>query len=345
MELVYPLALYVGIPVVFVLFLIRFKKKDTYRKGNKVANADFVESNPYYKKLMKQYRIFGSIAILSLLLSTWASLVMMSRPVEVETVTEEIRNRDIFICMDISGSVDETNLELVDQLKDVVKELDGERFGITIFNAKSILLIPLTTDYEYIMSMLDDLEKSFKESLVMTKYYDGEELTAKEYEILMNFDYEKYYFKYGGTLSNEGSSYIGDGLATCLYNFSDLETNPDRARVIIMTTDNELNGTPLLTIEEAAQLCAKHDVKVFGVAPDHIMNENQFKEAILSTGGGYYKTSDENAYKQLVNDIKATDATIIEKTETYVYDQPEVFFVVLLALMAIYFAFSRKVKL
>ncbi|MBO5390070.1 MAG: hypothetical protein J6A59_18410 [Lachnospiraceae bacterium] len=345
MELIYPLVLYVGIPVVFVLFLIRFKKKDTYRKGNKVANADFVESNPYYKKLMTQYKIFGSIAIFSLLLSTWASLAMMSRPAKVDTVTHEIRNRDIFICMDISGSVDETNLELVDELRGVVEELDGERFGITIFNAKSVLYIPLTTDYAYIMEMLDELEESFKVSLVMTKYYDGQSLTAEEYEIFYDFDYEKYYYKYAGTLSDEGSSYIGDGLATCLYNFSDLETNPDRARLIIMTTDNELNGTPLLTIEEAAALCSKHDVKVFGIAPDHIMNEQQFKDAILSTGGGYYKTSDKNAYKQLVNDIKATDATIIEKTEILIYDQPEVLFVVLVVLMGIYFGFSRKVKL
>lgn len=345
MELVYPLVLFVGVPVVLVLFLIRFKKKDTYRKGNKVANADFVESNPYYKKLMTQYKIFGFVAVFSLLLSTWASLFMMSRPVEIETVTEEIRNRDIFICMDISGSVDETNLELVDHLRTVVEELDGERFGITIFNARAVLLIPLTTDYEYIMDMLDDLEDSFRESLVMTKYSDGENLTAAEWDILMNFDYEKYYFKYGGTLSDEGSSYIGDGLATCLFNFSDLETNPDRARVIIMTTDNELLGEPLLTIEEAADLCSKHDVKVFGIAPDHIAYEDQFKNAILSTGGGYYRTSDENAYKQLINDIKATDATIIERTETIIYDQPEVLFVVLLVLMAVYFAFSRKVKL
>ena len=291
MELVYPLVLFVGVPAVLVLFLIRFKGKDTYRKGHKVANAEFVESNPYYKKLMKQYKIFGAIAILGLLLSTWTSLAMLSRPVQIETVTEEIRNRDIFICMDISGSVDETNLELVDELRTVVEELDGERFGITIFNARAVLLIPLTTDYEYIMEMLDELEASFKESLVLTKYSEGENLTPAEWDILMDFDYEKYYFKYGGTLSDDGSSYIGDGLATCLYNFSDLETNPDRARIIIMTTDNELLGEPFLTIEEAAGLCSKHDVKVFGVAPDHIANEQQFKDAILSTGGGYYKSS------------------------------------------------------
>lgn len=345
MELVYPLVLYIGIPLVLVLFLVRFKKKDTYRSGNKVANAGFIEENPYYKKLMIQYKIFGYIAMVGMLLATLVSLGMLSRPVKVETVTEEITNRDIFICMDISGSVDETNLELVDHLKDVVKELDGERFGITIFNARSVLLIPMTTDYEYIMERLDELEVSFEESLAMTKYSEGEPLTPEEEKIVESFSYERYYYKYAGTLGDEGSSFIGDGLATCLFNFSDLDENPDRARIIIMSTDNELNGTPHVSIEEATQLCSNHNVKVFGLAPDHIAEEERFKKAVLSTGGGYYKTSDENAYTQLVEDIKKTDATIIEKTETIVHDQPKVLFIVLLVCMGIYFVCSRKVKL
>ena len=345
MELVFPLVLYIGIPVVLILFFIRFKKKDTYRKGNKVANADFVEETPYYKKLLKQYKIFGTMAIAGLLFGLITSIIILSRPVEVETVTYDIHNRDIFICMDISGSVDEVNLEMCDQLKAVVEELDGERFGITIFNARSILLVPLTTDYDYIMDVLDELEESFEYSLLMTKYYEGEFLTSEELNKLYNFDYESYYYKYGGTLSEEGSSYIGDGLATCLFNFPDLDTNPDRARIIIMTTDNELNGTPLLTIDEAANLCANHDVKVFGLAPEHIVDEEQFKSAILSTGGGYYKTTDDAAYTQLINDIRATDASVIERTETIVYDQPEVLFIIMLVFMGIYFVFSRKVKL
>lgn len=345
MELMYPLVIYIGVPLVLVLFLVRFKKKDTYRKGNRVANADFVESNPYYKKLMVQYKVFGTLAMLGLLIATWVSLVLASRPVEVDIVTEEIRNRDIFICMDISGSVDETNVELMDELKTVVESLDGERFGITIFNAKSVLLIPLTDDYQYIMETLDELEASFNESLIYTKYLEGQELTAEEMDIINNFDYQKYYYKYGGTLSDQGSSFIGDGLATCLYNFSDLETNTDRSRIIIMTTDNELNGTPLISIEDAAELCARHDVKVFGVAPPHIADEEQFKGAMLSTGGAYYNTADDDAYEQLVNDIKATDASVLEKTETIIYDQPEFFVVLLVVFMGIYFALSRKVKL
>ena len=345
MELMYPLIIYIGVPLVLVLFLIRFKKKDTYRKGNRVANAEFVETNPYYKKLVVQYKVFGTIAMLGLLIATWVSLVLMSRPVEVDVVTEEIKNRDIFICMDISGSVDETNVALMDELKTVVESLDGERFGITIFNAKSVLLIPLTNDYKYIMDTLDDLEESFNESLLYTKYLEGEYLTEEEMDIVNNFDYQKYYYKYAGTLGEQGSSFIGDGLATCLYNFSDLETNTDRTRIIIMTTDNELNGTPLISIEDAADLCTKHDVKVFGIAPSHIANEEQFKGAVLSTGGAYYNTTDEKAYEKLVNDIKATDASVLEKTETIVYDQPELLVILLVVFMGIYFALSRKVKL
>lgn len=345
MELMYPLIIYIGIPLVLLLFLIKFKKRDTYRKGNRVANAEFVESNPYYKKLMVQYKVFGTLAVVGLLVATWVSLVLVARPVEVDVVTEEIKNRDIFICMDISGSVDETNVELMGELKTVVESLDGERFGITIFNAKSVLLIPLTDDYQYIMDTLDDLEASFYESLVYTKYLEGEILTDEEMDIINNFDYQTYYYKYGGTLGDQGSSFIGDGLATCLYNFSDLETNTDRSRIIIMTTDNELNGNPLISIEDAAELCRKHDVKVFGVAPPHIANEEQFKDAMLSTGGAYYNTSDHNAYEQLVNDIKETDASVLEKTNTIIYDQPELLVVLLVVFMGIYFALSRKVKL
>ena len=68
--------------------------------------------------------------------------------------------------MDISSSVDELNVELCAKLKEVVRRLDGERFGITIFNAKSVLLVPLTNDYEYVLGTLDKLEKSFEVSFI-----------------------------------------------------------------------------------------------------------------------------------------------------------------------------------
>lgn len=337
MELIYPWIIYIGIPVLVVLSIIRFNKRSVFKEGKKVANTDLVEQTELYKKLKTQYKIFGTMAIVCLLLAIACGFVLLSRPSKVEQVNTELRNRDIFLCMDISSSVDELNVEMCAKLKEVVKQLDGERFGITIFNAKSVLLVPLTDDYDYVLQTLDKLERSFEVSLRMENDDD--------YFYEDDFDYELYFYKYEGTLSDEGSSLIGDGLASCLYNFPDLTEDDERSRLIIFTTDNELNGTPYVPLEEAARLCTKNDVKVFAIAPDNIVDEQIFKSSIEGTGGGYYRNSSEDAYDKLISDIEKTETSILTKTETLVYDQPEVTFICMVVFLGLYFVFSRKVKL
>ena len=61
MELIFPWVLYIGIPIVLFLFFFHWKHKTPYQKGKKVANTAFVEENPYYKNLYKQYRFFCTI--------------------------------------------------------------------------------------------------------------------------------------------------------------------------------------------------------------------------------------------------------------------------------------------
>ncbi|MBO5341499.1 MAG: hypothetical protein IJ336_03685 [Lachnospiraceae bacterium] len=340
MELMFPVAIFIGVPLAIVLTFITIKRKDTFRKGKKVANTNFMEETPLYKRLIIEYRVFSILALTCLWISLILAIVMLARPVKIDVVTTEMRNRDIFICMDISDSVDELNLQICGELKEVVKGLDGERFGITIFNGKSVLLVPLTTDYEYILDTLDRLEDAFEYSL-----------GTGDYELWE--DQNLYEFKYEGTLweDGRGSSFIGDGLASCLYNFPDLKENSERSRLIIFTTDNELNeitGTSLVTVEEAAKLCVQNDVKVFAVTPRGIIDEVSFKTAMESTGGGFYEVTSNNSnkiFEKLTDDIKLTETSVIQDVETIITDKPEVLFVFLLVCMSMYFIFSRKVKL
>lgn len=337
MELVFPQVLYIGIPLLIVVCLFSFKKKDTYKDGKRVANTSFIEETKEYKKVYREYKILSSVTMCVLIASIVSGLVLTARPAKVDTVSPEIRNRDIFLCMDISDSVDDLNLNMCDELKKVVKELDGERFGITIFNGQSVLLVPLTTDYEYVLDTLYSLETAFKDSI---------ERNSLDFDFFADdIDWSSYYYKYEGTLAEEGSSFIGDGLASCLYSFPDLETNKERSRMIIFTTDNELNGEPYVTLEEAAGLCKKNDVKVFAIAPEEVTDESIFKRAIESTGGGYYKSTASKAYEQLIEDIKKTDTSVMEQTEIRITDQPELWFVWLLICMGSYFLISRKVML
>lgn len=337
MALVFPWVLYIGVPVVILLVLLRFKRKDIYQNGKKVANTGLIEETSFYKKIYKEYKLLSGAAMLALLAAIAIGWVLLSRPAKVDIVSPEIRNRDIFLCMDISDSVDELNLNMCDELKNVVEELNGERFGITIFNGQSVLLVPLTTDYQYILDTLDSLKSAFQDSI---------ERSDSDFDYFSDdVDWSTYHYKYEGTLAEEGSSFIGDGLASCLYNFPDLENNTERARMIIFTTDNELNGQPYVTVEEAAGLCRKNDVKVFAIAPERVIDESIFKRAIESTGGGYYKSTSSKSYDQLLSDIKKTDTSAMERTETMITDQPEALFVWLTVFIGIYFLLSRRVKL
>lgn len=339
MALINPWVLYIGVPVMIVLCLLHFKKKGKYESGRKVANTGLVQEIPYYQKLYREYKILSWVAMVSLLVVIAIGWVMLSRPAKIESVNPEIHNRDIFLCMDISDSVDELNLDMCDQLKRVVEELNGERFGITIFNGQSVLLVPLTNDYQYVMDTLDSLERAFDDSI---------ERNEADLDIFSNdMDWTTYHYKYEGTLAEEGSSFIGDGLASALYSFPDLENNKDRSRMIIFTTDNELNGEPYVTVEEAAGLCRKNDVKVFAVVPEEVTDESTFKRAMESTGGGYYKSTSSKAYKQLVEDIKKTETSLagIRQTETKITDQPETLFVWMLLCIGVYLVISRKIRL
>lgn len=339
MALVNPWVLYIGVPVVIILCLLRFKKKEKYQDGKKVANTSLVEETDYFKKLYREYKVLSGLAMLSLLVAIILGWVLLSRPAKIESVSPEIHNRDIFLCMDISDSMDELNLDMCDELKQVVEELNGERFGITIFNGQSVLLVPLTNDYQYVMETLDSLKVSFKDSI---------KRSDPDFDIFNeDIDWSTFYYKYQGTLAEEGSSFIGDGLASALYSFPDLESNKERSRMIIFTTDNELNGEPYVTLEEATGLCKKNDVKVFAVSPKDVADEDTFKNAVKSTGGGYYKGTSSKAYDQLVADIKKTETSLagIKQTETQITDQPEALFVWMLVCIGVYLVICKKVRI
>ena len=120
-----------------------------------------------------------------------------------------------------------------------------------------------------------------------------------------------------------------------MYSFPRLE-DEDRTRIIIMSTDNaqEAVKKPLVELEEAAQLCKKNDIKIFGIFPnqanwswlnttDYESDEAQFKYAVEGTGGKYYKQSETLSVEEIVKDIEREEALEVEEvTITKVNDQP-----------------------
>ena len=148
MEIRYPILFIISSVVVLLILLFWKKKKGKYDVGIKVANTSFLEANPYYQKKIKQYKILLGIIKVACLVAIFSSLVLLSRPAKVKTEHPREYNRDIVLCMDVSGSVFDLDYEITENFKDTVAGLKGERIGISLFNSSSVTLLPLTDDYD-----------------------------------------------------------------------------------------------------------------------------------------------------------------------------------------------------
>lgn len=244
MELRYPWVLIILIITIFAIIFIKSRKNEKYKKGKKVANIKYVKDDQYYKNIVKKYKIYSYLIKGISIITIVISFILLARPSNEDVLSNPKYNRDIILCMDVSTSVSEVNKELVDRLKDTVKNLKGERFAISIFNTSSVLVVPLTDDYDYILNTLDELKKA------LATYDDDYDYSADD-----NFLELRSYIQSGTLVGNKerGSSLIGDGLISCVYDFTDLEKDKDRSRIIIFSTDNDLAGTPMVTLKDAAR--------------------------------------------------------------------------------------------
>lgn len=335
MELRYPFVIIIGIAILLIFIVLKFRKKERYKEGTKVANTKYLKDDPYYKKVVKRYKIILYTEMVLCLFSIFLSLILISRPVKEDTIDNTIYSRDIFLCMDVSTSVNELNEELVKSLKEVVKNMNGERFGISIFNTSSVLLVPLTDDYEYIINVLDTLEESLNST-------NNHNFSNKDYLYLYN------YIMSGTLVENEdrGSSIIGDGLASCVYNFSDIYE--ERSRIIIFSTDNDMTGTPIITLEEAAKLCKEKNINVFGIAPNKINQEDkeELENAVKLTGGELYINSKTDNVKNIINSIESKEKSLIKgKKEVLKIDIPQVPFILLVISLFIFCILNKRVNI
>ena len=306
MELRNGYMIFIGIAVLLLVIFVKRKKKDNYNGGKKVFGMSYIENEPYFKKKMFTYRMLCTLLIISCIVSMAACFLLMARPYKKVVNEKEAYSRDIILCLDISYSVDELNLELVENLKDTVKNLKGERFGIVIFNSSAVLLSPLTDDYDYIIDTLDLLKKSINSRVSSNDNF--------------NFDDDNWLYLNNylidGTLvgaDERGSSLIGDGLATTVYDFPDLE-DKDRTRVIIFSTDNDLEGTPIVTLDEAADICKENNVVVYGIGTSQMYDDNkaEMESAVKKTGGTFYLQEESGTVKHIVEEIEKKGKNLVK---------------------------------
>lgn len=336
MELKNQFVIYIGIVCVILLIILFFiiqRKKDSYSGGKKVSNTMYAKDDPYFKKKVLKYRIFSTALMISCALAVIMSFILLTRPYKTELKESEKYSRDIILCIDISSSVDELNKSLVTELQDTVRSLHGERFGIVIFNTSPVMLTPLTDDYDYVIEVLEQVEKALEARI--------------SDEVNDNWLYLDQYISSGTLVGAEerGSSLIGDGLASSVYSFSDLDE--ERTRIIVFSTDNDLQGTPIVTLQEAADICGDNNVVVFGIGTKEMADEDMqdMEKAMIKTGGKFYLEEDSGTVSQIVSEIEKEGKSLVKGSkEMRTVEIIEIPFIILLAAVIMMTLFTKITK-
>lgn len=328
MELRYKFTVLIGIICIVVLgivFLICKNRKNAYKNGIRAANSDLLSEESFFKRKLLSYRILKWMLAVFITMGILFTCVLMAQPYSLRVTKENKYNRDIIICLDVSTSVDELNKKLVTELEDTVKGLSGERVGIVIFNTSPVLVAPLTDDYEYIIEQLENIRKALSVSNGM--YFDDDWFYWSNY-------------LYSGTLvdnDERGSSLIGDGLLSAAFSFFENESEGERTKIIIFSTDNEKNGEGFVTLSEASKICRQNHIIVYGIGTKNMLRSNmdEMKSSVELTGGRFYIEENKSTFYRITKEIESKSAGLVKgRTVINKVPRPELFFCFLVICVA-----------
>ncbi|BCW36565.1 hypothetical protein StoSoilA2_26210 [Arthrobacter sp. StoSoilA2] len=280
--------------------------------GRPVAHGERLTDLPEYQRALRRYKATLVLAMALGALFLAATATAAARPAQRTTEQPDIRNRDIVLCLDVSGSMTSTDAAIAKVFQELAREFDGERIGMVIFDSSSVQPFPLTDDYDYAAEQLTAARKALDSGA--GSFFDG-------------------------TWNGGGSSLIGDGLASCVQSFPDIEpgSGPDpgagsgsastsgnakRSRSVVLATDNFLSGDPIFTLQQAGELARSKNVKVYALNPSDFdypgdfdygdqadQPGGQLKAVAEGTGGSYFALDSPDAVPGIVQKVQETEAS------------------------------------
>lgn len=300
-------------------------RRDTHvtaQETARIARAERLRTLPTFRQALRRRMLaLGGILILGVI-STVAAGVVAARPMSSQTIQPVNTSRDIMLCLDVSGSMSEVDVEVLTIFEELLEGFEGERIGLTIFNSSPVQIFPLTDDYDFIREHLTRIRESFD-------YVDE----VPEHWV--------------GTLNGAGASLIGDGLAACAMGFD--HPDDERSRSVILATDNEVNGASIVTLEEAAAYAKSKGVRVFGLNPVQGKDAEvsaQLTAAAESTGGTAFGLRDTTTVADIVTQVQEQEATQLRGQAQVVWtDTPDLWIVVLMVAALSFIVVLWRVRL
>ena len=292
-----------------VVWAITFWNRRAMRRSPVlVANSRYMDRIPSFVRAQRMARAVRALQVAIAVLAVLAASVLSGRIASERISTPEFSSRDIVLCLDVSGSMYEYDTEILSTFAELVDTFEGERVALSLFNSTSRTVFPLTNDYDLVQRELE----AGAEAIDFDEF--GYRLGNRDY----SEDEVRQYVEFvDGTrgIADE-ASVIPDGLASCAQEFDQAEE--DRSRSIIFATDNEVNGDPLFTLQEAAERVAARDIDLYTFYPGAYecgpLCYEEHKTTTEEQGGELHESSDPEAIPSIINQIQKSQAEAMGAT-------------------------------
>lgn len=274
------------------------------------AHSERLLRMPEYRAAYRRAMLKLGAMVLLVLVSLGAFSIVAARPITTDVADTDRVNRDIVLCLDISGSMTSADAAIVGRFLELVEQFHGERIALVVWDSSAAQIFPLNDDYDYVEEKLASVQDEVSSDVgdvgdVFGGDPDGDPPL------------------YAGTTLGNGSSLIGDGLASCVLRFD----NPDldRSRTLILATDNQLAGLPIVSLEQATGFALERQVRVYGITPGGYAGPeiDDLRTQLQRTGGEVFSVDDTAAGENIVDQVLDDQATTLEGVpELVVIDHP-----------------------
>ncbi|RAF72079.1 hypothetical protein DN546_32345, partial [Burkholderia multivorans] len=142
--------------VLAALAVVVFRRPRRTVSSLPVAHSARMTSLPGFRRAMRRKMTLTAAFLGVIALTGLGALAGVARPAWIETVNPEKKLRDVMLCLDVSGSMLGYDADLLAAYQELVERFDGERIGMTVFNATAVSAFPLTDDYDMVQNYLED---------------------------------------------------------------------------------------------------------------------------------------------------------------------------------------------
>lgn len=305
----------------------RWRRKLPFFKrspARRVAHSERIRALPSYKAAFARYRRSVMTVAILLGLTLFISTILAARP-SAESVSSPAQvNRDIMLCLDVSGSMDKYNKQLLQDMQQLISSFRGQRVGLVIFNSAPVTVFPLTDDYDLIQEQIKHIvteanQNKLKDDLLINATYVG-----------------------------QNSSEIGLGILSCV---NKLGSNlAHRSQSIILATDNEAMPGTSIQSSRSLVLAKQKGIRVYALDPgisddvvtysggamsdDYQGSHGMLRTYSIATGGGYYGIRDPSTIPNVVTQVFRQEAKLTNTAPTLVLTDAPIWWLVALILCA-----------